>query len=53
MSKNEIFNLIDSLDDEHFILVNGSGCAEVYSNKEFLETPIPVGCCAVKIDKED
>lgn len=53
MSREEIHNLIDTLDNDHFAIVNSHGCAEVYSKKEFLETPIPVGCCATKVEKED
>ena len=48
MKIEEIYDLISNLDDDHFAVVNNHGCVEVYSNIEFLATPIPVDCTAEK-----
>ena len=42
-SKEEkLLGILRGNDKEHFAIVNGFGNIEIYSRKEFLETPIPI-----------
>lgn len=41
-NKERLLGTIKENDKEHFAIVNGYGNIEIYSRKEFLETPIPI-----------
>ena len=41
-NEERLLGIIKGNDKEHFAIVNGYGNIEIYSRKEFLETPIPI-----------
>lgn len=52
MSNEEILiKILRGEDKEHFAVVNGNGCIEIYSNKEYLETPMPLNADKCDTDK--